>query len=78
MNTINMNLAEEVTFLNKGAILKELNIIPNGAHLTIDASESTYIDYDIIEILESFRTHAIERYISVIIKTREPLKTVNY
>jgi MFS superfamily sulfate permease-like transporter len=78
MNTINMNLAEEVTFLNKGAILKELNIIPNGAHLTIDASESTYIDYDIIEILESFRTHAIERDISVIIKTREPLKTVNY
>jgi MFS superfamily sulfate permease-like transporter len=76
--SISMNLAEEVTFLNKGAILKELNLIPNGTHLTIDASESTYIDYDIIEILEGFRTHASERDILVDIKTSETLQTADY
>lgn len=76
--SINMNLAEQVTFLNKGAILKELNLIPQGSHLTIDASESIYIDYDIIEILEAFRTHAGERDISVDIKTREKLQTADY
>ena len=73
-----MTLAEEVTFLNKGAILKELNSIPSGTHLTIDATESTSIDYDIIEILETFRTHAEERDISVELKTRETLQTADY
>ncbi|MEQ9290581.1 MAG: SulP family inorganic anion transporter [Cyclobacteriaceae bacterium] len=75
---MSMTLAEEVTFINKGAILKELNKIPDGTQLTIDASESTSIDYDVIEVIEGFRAHASERNISVDIKTRESLETADY
>ncbi|MFY0652346.1 MAG: SulP family inorganic anion transporter [Cyclobacteriaceae bacterium] len=77
-NTMNMTLAEEVTFLNKGAILKELNSVPEGTHLTIDATESYAIDYDIVEVLENFKNHAEERDISVVLKTREDLETADY
>jgi MFS superfamily sulfate permease-like transporter len=75
---MSMTLAEEVTFINKGAILKELNAVPDGTHLTIDASESTSIDYDVIEIIEAFRKSAAERNISVDLKVKEPLETADY
>ena len=52
-NKIKMTLAEEVTFLSKGAILKALNELPEGTDLTIDMSKSTDIDYDVIEIIEN-------------------------
>lgn len=52
-NKIKMTLAEEVTFLNKGAILKALNELPEGTDLTIDMSKSTDIDYDVMEIIEN-------------------------
>ena len=78
MKKMNMTLAEEVTFLNKGAIVKELKNIPDGTHLTIDASESTSIDYDILEVIDGFKQSAMERDISVTIKTKESLETADY
>ncbi len=57
-NKIKMRLAEEVTFINKGAILKELNKIEDNSSLEIDMSATKFLDYDIIEILEDFADHA--------------------
>ncbi len=54
LNRIKMTLAEEVTFFNKGAILKELDAIPNDTHLEIDVRKTRYLDNDIVEILEDF------------------------
>jgi MFS superfamily sulfate permease-like transporter len=54
VNKIKMTLAEEVTFFNKGAILKELDALPNNTHLEIDVRKTRYLDNDIIEILEDF------------------------
>ena len=54
VNKIKMTLAEEVTFFNKGAILKELDALPNDTHLEIDVRKTRYLDNDIIEILEDF------------------------
>ena len=51
---IKMTLAEEVTFFNKGAILKELNSLPDDTFLEIDVRKTRYLDNDIIEILEDF------------------------
>ncbi|MCB9201524.1 MAG: SulP family inorganic anion transporter [Flavobacteriales bacterium] len=56
---IKMTLAEEVTFFNKGAILKELDRIPKNSHLELDVRNTKYLDYDIVEILEDF-THKAE------------------
>ncbi len=52
---MNLKLSEEVTFLNKGAILRELSSIANGTSVTIDMSDCYTIDYDILEILEDFK-----------------------
>ena len=73
---IKMTLAEEVYFLNKGAILNELNSIEEGCHLTIDISESVNIDYDVLEIINNFRKTAKNKNIEVTIIDRTLLPFV--
>ena len=55
---IKMTLAEEVTFFNKGAILKELDQLPADCHLELDVRNTRFLDYDIIEILDDFALKA--------------------
>lgn len=50
-----MTLAEEVTFLNRGPIRKELDNIPQGTQLTIDLDKSVKIDRDVLEIIKDFK-----------------------
>lgn len=62
---IKMTLAEEVTFFNKGAILKELDSLPRDTYLELDLIKTRYLDHDIIEILEDFLFKAEERNIDI-------------
>ena len=62
---IKMTLAEEVTFFNKGAILKELDNLPKDSLLELDVRQTKYLDNDIIEILEDFSIKARERNITI-------------
>ncbi|RAJ12096.1 SulP family inorganic anion transporter [Olleya aquimaris] len=62
---IKMTLAEEVTFFNKGAILKELDSIPRDTYLELDVRKTRYLDNDIIEILDDFAFKAKERNIDI-------------
>ena len=62
---IKMTLAEEVTFFNKGAILKELDRIPENAYLELDVRSTRYLDNDIIEILDDFAFKAKARNIDI-------------
>ena len=62
---IKMTLAEEVTFFNKGAILKELDRLPENSMLELDVSNTKYLDNDIIEILDDFTHKAEERNITI-------------
>ena len=62
---VKMTLAEEVTFFNKGAILKEFNNLPEGAYLELDVRKTRYLDNDIIEILEDFSTKAKNKNIDI-------------
>lgn len=62
---IKMTLAEEVTFFNKGAILKELDSLPSNSYLELDVSKTRYLDNDIIEILEEFTVKAFNRNIDI-------------
>ncbi len=63
--TVKMTLAEEVTFINKGAILKELNKLENNSYLIMDVTKSRYLDNDIIEILDDFKIKAREKNINI-------------
>ena len=62
---IKMTLAEEVTFFNKGAILKELDNLPKDTILELNLINTRYLDNDIIEILEDFLFKAKERNIDI-------------
>ena len=63
--TVKMRLAEEVTFINKGAILKELNKLEDNSYLIMDVSNTKYLDSDIIEILDDFKVKAEEKNIDI-------------
>ncbi len=60
-----MTLAEEVTFFNKGAILKELDQLPEDTYLTLDVRKTRYLDNDIVEILEDFSEKAKNKHIDI-------------
>ncbi len=63
---IKMQLAEDVSFLNKGSILESLYKVPENAHLIIDGSNSKFIDYDVLEVIQEFKMYkAKERNIKV-------------
>lgn len=62
---IKMTLAEEVTFFNKGAILKELDSLPENSYLELDVRKTRYLDNDIVEILEDFSSKAKNRNIDI-------------
>ncbi|WP_408037269.1 SulP family inorganic anion transporter [Tenacibaculum amylolyticum] len=64
-HNVKMTLAEEVTFFNKGAILKELDNLPKDSFLELDVRKTRYLDNDIIEILEDFAHKAKERNITI-------------
>ena len=64
---LKMTLAEEVTFFNKGAILKELDAIPENSYLQLDVRNTRYLDNDIIEILEDFGEKARNRHIDILL-----------
>jgi MFS superfamily sulfate permease-like transporter len=64
---ITIVLAEHVTFINKGSIAKKLSDIQNDTKVTIDASQSHYLDLDVIEIIYDFETAAKLKNIEVIL-----------
>lgn len=65
VHKIKMTLAEEVTFFNKGAILKELDSLPRDTYLELDVRKTRYLDNDIVEILQDFRLKAKDRNINI-------------
>ena len=54
-NTETIILAEEVSFLNKGSIRQMLDDVKANKNVIIDASKSTYIDFDVLELIKEFR-----------------------
>lgn len=62
---IKIVLSEDVTFLNKASILKALDQIPDNTHVVIDASNTKFIHFDVVEIIENFIESAKNRNITV-------------
>lgn len=63
-----IELAEEVSFLNKGRILQQLQLVPARSHVVIDGSRSKVVDFDVLEILRDFQAGAPARQIAVEIR----------
>ncbi|MDG2305653.1 MAG: hypothetical protein P8R42_13620 [Candidatus Binatia bacterium] len=62
---VSIHLAEDVTFLNKGAIIRSLADMPDGVHVCIDSSRSFHVAYDVLEAIAEFEESAPARNISV-------------
>jgi MFS superfamily sulfate permease-like transporter len=55
---ITIQLAEDVTFLNKGSIALTLDHLPNNSSVVIDGSKSHNIDADVLEMIHDFKSTA--------------------
>lgn len=66
---IRLDLAEEVSFLNKAAIKKTLKNIQPNSMVIINAEHTAYIACDVLELIEDFaKIYAKENNIRVILK----------
>ena len=55
-DVIHIDLAQEVSFLNKAAIKQTLNQIPENSKVIIDAKDTVYIAHDILDLIHEFKT----------------------
>ena len=62
---IYLQLAEDVTFINKASIQRTLNHIPNGSQVVIDGSQTINLDHDVYEIICEFEEGAKFKNIEV-------------
>jgi len=56
-DVINIDLAQEVSFLNKAAIKQTLAHLPENSTVVISAKNTVYIDYDVLELIKDFTNH---------------------
>lgn len=57
IDKIIIQLAEDVSFLNKGSIALTLEELPEGSNVIIDGSKSRNIDMDVLEIIHDFKNN---------------------
>lgn len=55
-NVVKLVLQNQVSFFNKSAIKNTLWSLPDSSKVLIDATYSTYIDHDVLEVIEDFKT----------------------
>lgn len=68
-DVIHIDLAQEVSFLNKAAIKSTLMEIPENAKVIINAHDTVYIAHDILDLIREFKTtRAIDENIKVKLK----------
>lgn len=55
-DVIHIELAQEVSFLNKAAIKSTLAAIPQNSKVEINASDTVYIAHDVLDLIHEFKT----------------------
>jgi carbonic anhydrase/SulP family sulfate permease len=54
-NVLRLELANQVSFLNRAALYNLIHSAPSGSHLLIDATETDYIDPDVLSMIREFK-----------------------
>lgn len=68
-DVIHIDLAQEVSFLNKAAIKLTLNEIPENSKVIINAEDTEYIAHDVLDLIREFKeTRAVDQNIKVKLK----------
>ncbi len=63
-----IRLSEHVSFLNRANIQQTLEALPPHSEVVIDATRSKFIDYDVYEIIQNFKSEAHHKHIKLIIE----------
>ena len=74
---VRLVLSEDVSFLNRAAIMRTLAAIKPGTSVVIDATRSMHIDLDVFEILKDFEQRAARTGIDVTIHGLSELRRRN-
>jgi MFS superfamily sulfate permease-like transporter len=64
-NNYMVRFQQQVTFLNKSLLKELLEKIPSDAHLVIDLTHCTFMDMDILDVIDDFQIKASERNIGI-------------
>ena len=64
-NKIIFRLSENVSFLNKANLKQTFDHLPKDSEVIIDATRSTYLDYDVFEVIRDFKKEAPLKNIQV-------------
>lgn len=70
-------LSEDVSFLNRAAVMRTLATVPRGAKVIIDATRSMHVDHDVYEILKDFEQRAALEDIDLRIEGLSSLRRSN-
>jgi MFS superfamily sulfate permease-like transporter len=73
---IRIHLAQQVTFLNKAAMLKTLDAIKKDSSVVIDASNSVFVHPDVMEIIDNFTIGAPMKGIDVVVLGLDRLQQI--
>lgn len=65
-----IRFAKEVSYLNKGYLKTVLENIPDDRAVLIDASKSSFVDQDVVEVVNDFIVNSESRNIRIYIKRR--------
>ncbi len=52
---LHVQLANQVSFLNRSALERAFNSVPRGGHLLLDAQDTAYIDPDVLSMIREFK-----------------------
>ena len=67
-NKIIVRLSEHVSFLNRANLQKTLDSLPAHSEVVIDASRSKFLDYDVYEIIQNFKSEARLKNINLVLE----------
>ena len=51
---VHIELADQVSFLNRAALSREFDAIPKGGHVLLDARTTDYIDPDVLDLIHDY------------------------
>lgn len=71
-----IELALNVSFLNKKKFMETLDGLPEYSIVEIDGSKSVYIDRDVLEIFQDFKAKAHNRHIELMLKNIPEVETI--
>jgi len=73
---IQIDLALNVSFLNKKKFMEMLDALPEYSVVEINGSDSVYIDRDVLEIFQDFKAKAHNRHIQLVLKDIPEVETI--